>query len=476
MGNTAMKCLSLCAVMLMLVIALVIGAADEPHDISSLEAASPTDGLESLSKEQLLAFLTGQNADKKQNAAHETQVADLKKQNAALKALTTLSKEQLLALSTGQTADLKKQIAAHEMQVANLNAAHEMQDADLKKQNAKQNAAHEMQNADLKKQNAALKARLDEASRLAAAKNDELGEQTFMQERFGFGGMMTSGSTMVQSSGFEEKKLGEVALFSNPDETDADASDEDASEDASEDSQSDAESESEVEVVADEPAAAAEAVADEPATLYVKSTLVSQDKVSKTNGMGPSACSDPFKNCNPALCEGQIPGFSGGLNCPPFASDTCPDDLSGLMYFDVLPSSGTVKCRQFNSGQALTRTVGCHRYETGRVCTKPAFVHPHRTATHVVAIMLKRLVCSGNPEKCFTHKMGYCISNRNSGQDPYFRSSKAQKANQTEYKAAYKMVKRSWTDIFDTENGGIRDEWACGDKDTLLFADVLMGF
>merc|ERR1712086_1030448 len=154
MGNTAMKCLSLCAVMLMLVIALVIGAADEPHDISSLEAASPTDGLESLSKEQLLAFLTGQNADKKQNAAHETQVADLKKQNAALKALTTLSKEQLLALSTGQTADLKKQIAAHEMQVANLNAAHEMQVADLKKQNAKQNAAHEMQNADLKKQNA----------------------------------------------------------------------------------------------------------------------------------------------------------------------------------------------------------------------------------------------------------------------------------------------------------------------------------
>jgi len=433
-SNTAMKCLSLCAVMLMLVIALVIGAADEPHDISSLEAASPTDGLESLSKEQLLAFLTGQNADKKQNAAHETQVADLKKQNAAPapKALTTLSKEQLLALLTGQTADLKKQIVAHEMQVANLNAAHEMQVADLKKQNAKQNAAHEMQNADLKKQNAALKARLDEASRLAAAKNDELGEQTFMQERFGFGGMMTSGSTMVQSSGFEEKKLGEVALFSNPDETDA--------------------------------------------TLYVKSTLVSEDKVSSTNGMGPSACSDPFKNCNPALCEGQIPGFSGGLNCPPFASDTCPDDLSGLMYFDVLPSSGTVKCRQFNSGQALTRTVGCHRYETGRVCTKPAFVHPHRTATHVVAIMLKRLVCSGNPEKCFTHKMGYCISNRNSGQDPYFRSSKAQKANQTEYKAAYKMVKRSWTDIFDTENGGIRDEWACGDKDTLLFADVLMGF
>merc|ERR1711865_1237339 len=92
-----MKCLSFCAVMLMLVIALVIGAADEPHDLSSLdqrasvEAASPTDDLESLSKEQLLSFFTGQVADlKKQNArqnaahdAHEMQVADLQKQNAA---------------------------------------------------------------------------------------------------------------------------------------------------------------------------------------------------------------------------------------------------------------------------------------------------------------------------------------------------------------------------------------------------------
>merc|ERR1711865_795310 len=102
-------------------------------DLSNLEGASPTDDLASLSKEELLSFLTGQNAD-------------------------------------------------------------------LKKQNAKQNAAHEEQNADHKMQNAALKARLDGASRLAAAKKDELelGEQnmmqTAMQERFGFGGMMTAGS------------------------------------------------------------------------------------------------------------------------------------------------------------------------------------------------------------------------------------------------------------------------------------------
>merc|ERR1712166_599273 len=143
-----MKCLSFCAVMLMLVIALVIGAADEPHDLSSLdqrasvEAASPTDDLESLSKEQLLSFFTGQ-------------VADLKKQN-----------------------------ATHEERVA------------------------------------ALKARLDGASRLAAAKNDELGEQTMMktvmQGRFGVGGVLTAGLDAEQNGGFEEKELGEVALVSDP--------------------------------------------------------------------------------------------------------------------------------------------------------------------------------------------------------------------------------------------------------------------
>jgi len=258
MRNVA--CLSFCAVTLVLVIALVKGAADEPHDISSLDAASQTDDLQSLSKEQLLSFFTGQNADlKKQNAAHEMQNADLKKQNAAHEM---------------QVADLKKQ---NEEQ----NAAHEMQNADLKKQNA----AHEMQNADLKKQNAALKARLDGASRLAAAKNDELGEQTMMQTvmmqgSYGFGGMTIAGLSTEQSSGMEKKELGEVALVSDP----------------------------------------------EP---YVKSTLKYGKRISSTNGLGPSACSDPFINCNPALCEGHTPGFSGGLNCPTFTSDRCPDDLSG---------------------------------------------------------------------------------------------------------------------------------------------------
>merc|ERR1712086_918750 len=212
-------------------------AADVPHDLSSLDqpieldTASPSDDLESLSKEQLLSFLKGQNAD------------------------------------------LKKQ-----------NAAHEEQNADLKKQNAAQNAAHEMQVADLKKQ------------------NRELGEQamfqTVMHERFGFGGMMTSGSTTAMSSGFEKKELGEVALVSDPE-------------------------------------------------LYVKSTLESGDKISSTNGLGPSACSDPFINCNPALCEGQIPGFSGGLNCPPFVSTSCPDDLSRLEFQHVSHGSGTIKCRSF---------------------------------------------------------------------------------------------------------------------------------
>ena len=70
------------------------------------------------------------------------------------------------------------------------------------------------------------------------------------------------GLNAEQNGGFEEKELGEVALVSDP----------------------------------------------EP---YVKSTLVSEDAISSTNGLGPSACSDPFINCNPALCEGQISGFRG---------------------------------------------------------------------------------------------------------------------------------------------------------------------
>merc|ERR1712086_950693 len=224
MGMMIMKFTWYCAFAVVLIVARV--AADVPHDLSSLDqpieldTALPSDDLESLSKEQLLSFL------KKQNAAHEMQVADLKKQN----------------------------------------------------------AAHEEQNADLKKQ------------------NRELGEQamfqTVLHERFGFGGMMTSGSTTAMSSGFEKKELGEVALVSDPE-------------------------------------------------LYVKSTLESGDKISSTNGLGPSACSDPFINCNPALCEGQIPGFSGGLNCPPFVSTSCPDDLSRLEFQHVSHGSGTIKCRSF---------------------------------------------------------------------------------------------------------------------------------
>jgi len=348
-----MKCFSWCALMLMLVIALNIGAADEPHDLSSLdqpvrlEAASAIDDLKSLSKAQLLSF------------------------------------------HTEQVADFKKQVAA-------------------------------------------LKARLDGASRLAPAKNDELGEQTGMQERNWFGGVMAAGSSKVVSSGFE-KELGEVALVSDPE-------------------------------------------------LYVKSTLEKGDKVSNTIGLGPSACSDPFIDCNPALCEGQTPGFSGGLNCPTFASTDCPDDLSGLSYLFIVASrrkakdAGNVYCGEFSSYQAARRLVACYRYENGRICTKPAFMHPHNTARDVVAIMLKRLVCSDNPEKCFTHKMGYCISNKNSNQDPYFSSSNTGKIQYEEFKHAYKKLKDSWNDIFDTENGGIQDKWACDDHDLLIFKDALMAF
>ena len=43
------------------------------------------------------------------------------------------------------------------------------------------------------------------------------------------------------------------------------------------------------------------------------STLESGDTVSSTTGLGPSACSNSSINCNPALCEGHIPGFTGKL-------------------------------------------------------------------------------------------------------------------------------------------------------------------
>merc|ERR1711865_529685 len=371
-----MKCLSFCAVMLMLVIALVIGAADEPHDLSSLdqrasvEAASPTDDLESLSKEQLLSLFTGQ-------------VADLKKQS------------------------------------ANQNAAHDEQVADLQKQNA----AHE-------ERVAALKARLDGASRLAAAKNDELGEQTMMktvmQGRFGVGGVLTAGLDAEQNGGFEEKELGEVALVSDPE-------------------------------------------------LYVKSTLKSGDKISSTNGMGPSACSNPFIKCNAALCEGQIPGFSGGLNCPKFTSTDCPDDLSRFSFLKIT-AGRKVTCVSFSHISAAKSVLACGRYGTGRVCTKPAFLHPNGASKNVVGIMLKRLVCSGTPEKCFTHKMGYCISNQKSGQLPYFSSKLTPLIKPNEYGPAQKMLKGKWTDIFDTKNGGIKAEWACGAEDTKIFKDTIMAF
>merc|ERR1711865_11277 len=336
-------------------------------DLSNLEGASPTDDLASLSKEELLSFLTGQNAD-------------LKKQNA-------------------------KQNAAHE----------------------EQNAAHEMQNADLKKQNAALKARLDGASRLAAAKKDELelGEQnmmqTAMQERFGFGGMMTAGSFVEQPGVvFEKKELGEVALVSDP------------------------------------------------------STLESGGTVSSTTGLGPSACSNSSTTfCNPALCEGHIPGFTGGLNCPSFTSDECPDDLSGLSFFQVA-ANGRAKCKTFGQYHAISSILACYPYGTGRICTKAAFMHPHGAAKHVVAIMLKRLVCSGDPETCLTYKMGYCISNSN--EDPYFSSTRNHQIQSNEIKPAYEMLRGSWTDIFDTENGGITEDWVCGEEDTQKFREVLMAF
>ena len=70
---------------------------------------------------------------------------------------------------------------------------------------------------------------------------------------------------MQMSSGLEEKKLGEVVGLSDP-------------------------------------------------SVYVKSTLAEEEKLSATTGFAPSACSDPFDECTPALCKGHIEGFSGKCN------------------------------------------------------------------------------------------------------------------------------------------------------------------
>lgn len=50
---------------------------------------------------------------------------------------------------------------------------------------------------------------LDAAAPLASAKRSDVGEEMSEKEKFGFGGIMTSGSFMMMSSGFEEEELGE---------------------------------------------------------------------------------------------------------------------------------------------------------------------------------------------------------------------------------------------------------------------------
>lgn len=331
-----MKHIGYCAFTVVLTIACV--AADVPHDLSSLDqpigldTASPTGELKSLSKEELPALVTKQNAA---IAAYEEQ-----------KAVRT------------------KQIA--------------------------------------------------------------LGEQ----EKFGFGGMMTSGTLMQMSSGFEEKKLGEVVGLSDP-------------------------------------------------GVYVKSTLAEEENLSDTTGFGPSACSNPFEECTPALCEGHIEGFSGGLNCPSFVSSECPDDLSKLGFF-TLTASGTVHCKHFGNDFAISKIVRCFDYDTGKVCTKPGILHPHLSETTVVAIILKRMMCSGSPEKCFSYKVAHCIdSSKNTGsrrRRAYFRNKDAQKATDEEYRNAYNKLKYHWDDIYDTETGRIKDAWACDGDDAKKFRDTVMNF
>merc|ERR1711865_169992 len=115
---------------------------------------------------------------------------------------------------------------------------------------------------------------------------------------------------------------------------------------------------------------------------FVKSVLVEGSKIDPEIGLGPSACSNPFDKCNPALCEGQIEGYSGGLNCAPFADAKCPDDLSELKYVQF--EQGKITCADFNNNFAINRIARCFVYKQGKVCTKAGILHPHNSGEAVV--------------------------------------------------------------------------------------------
>jgi len=167
----------------------------------------------------------------------------------------------------------------------------------------------------------------------------------------------------------------------------------------------------------------------------------------------------------------------------------------------------------------MKRLVACYQYETGKICTKAAITHPNAATRPVVAIMLKRLVCSGDPEKCFTHKMGYCISNEKqcanecakkeakkalaaaeeSGNSTavteaeaawadagqcmsnctYFANENAVFATEDEYTQAYDSLNANRNEIFvngDGDGMGIHADWKCEEEDTKLFQNELMAF
>ena len=69
-----------------------------------------------------------------------------------------------------------------------------------------------------------------------------------------------------------------------------------------------------------------------------------------------------------------------------------------------------------------------------------------------VAIILKRMICSGSPEKCFTYKVAHCIdSGKNKGgrrrRRAYFKYKTAQRATRGEYENAYVSLPARCTNV-----------------------------
>lgn len=212
----------------------------------------------------------------------------------------------------------------------------------------------------------------------------------------------------------------------------------------------------------------------EPEPMFEQSTI-KEGKTMPRSGFGPSACMDPFKDCNPSLCYNHVPGYSGGLNCPLFAKKDCPDDLSNFQAF-FLSAGGHAECGKFTSASAIEGDTRCHKFQdgAGRICSKRLIFHPNNAPTSVAGVVMKRVFCSGVPEKCFTTKVGHCIENPDGA---WFESPKQMRATEKELMRVGDTLKDNWkSSIFDVTSGSITEEWKCKEKGMEEFENFMLAY